>query len=117
MKGSFVALTALVFGLGAAPAHAQIEGPLRETFTQSFKASCLKMQRANPANAGVTDNLLGQYCACNATYFAERVTPEDLTASAPAASRGQTPSWFADHAGAASSYCSRDLSKFSSVAS
>ena len=44
MKGSFVALTALVFGLGAAPAHAQIEGPLRETFTQSFKASLRRLE-------------------------------------------------------------------------
>jgi len=117
MKGIHVALLALVFGLGVGPAQAQIDGPLRDNFTQSFKVSCLKAQRDNPANRGVTDNLLGQYCACNAAYFAERVTPDQLSLSALAASKGQTPSWFADYSGAASSYCSRDLSKFSSVAS
>jgi hypothetical protein len=117
MKGWSVAPLALAFGLAVAPAQAQIDGPLRETFTQSFKASCLKTQRDNPANRGVTNNLLGQYCACNAAYFAQRVTADLLSASAPGAAKGETPAWFTDYSGAASNYCSQDLGKFSSVAS
>jgi hypothetical protein len=117
MRGWSVALLALAFSLAVAPAQAQIDGPLLQTFTQSFKASCLKTQRDNPVNRAVTDNLLSQYCACNAAYFAQRVTTNQLAASATAASKGETPTWFTDYSGAASTYCSQDLSKFSSVAS
>ena len=92
-------------------------GPLRDQFTASFKASCLKTQKASPLNQKTTDNLLMEYCACNAAYFADRVTPDQLAMSADAAAKGVRPSWFADYSGAASAYCSRDISRYMTVAS
>ena len=117
MRTASAVLLALVLGMTVGPVRAQISGDLRESFTRSFKASCLVAQKANGGDRDLSDNLLQQYCACNAAFIAERVTTDELAAAAAPAKRGMVPSWFTERAKAASSYCSEDLSKYASVSS
>jgi len=95
--------------------RAQISGDLRTSFTTAFRNACVQRQRSEPAAHPLNDNLLGQYCACNAAFYADRVTEDDLTETAKAASSPARPSWLTDNAAAAADYCSRDLSRYPSV--
>jgi len=95
--------------------RAQITGDLRTSFTAAFRNACVQRQRSEPAKHPLNDNLLGQYCACNAAFYADRVTEDDLTEAAKAAASQARPTWLTDNAAAAADYCSRELSRYPSV--
>jgi hypothetical protein len=60
------------------PAHAQLAGQLRENFMQGAISSCFEKQRGSQENRGHSDAVLKQYCRCNATYMAERMTNDQV---------------------------------------
>jgi hypothetical protein len=95
--------------------RAQITGDLRTSFTTAFKNACVQRQRSEPNKHRLNDNLLGQYCACNAAFYADRVTEDDLTEAAKAVTSQARPSWLTDNAAAAADYCSRDISRYPNI--
>ena len=109
--GAAVALMAMA--LAASPSQAQISGDLRMSFITAFKQSCLTRQKADAPRS--SEHLLLQYCVCNAAFYADRVTADQLAASAEAQAKGQRPDWLSQNAREAEDYCSRELSQYPSV--
>ncbi len=109
--GAAVAVTAMV--MSAAPSHAQIAGQLRMSFINAFRDSCLTKQKTAAPHSSA--HLLLQYCVCNAAFYADRVTADQLAASADAQARGARPDWLVNNAHAAEDYCSRELSQYPSL--
>jgi hypothetical protein len=109
--GAVFALTAMV--LASSPSQAQIVGSLRMSFINAFRDSCLTRQKTTAPHAH--EHLLLQYCVCNAAFYADRVTADQLAASADAQARGVRPDWLVNNARAAEDYCSRELTQYPSL--
>ena len=109
--GAIFAMTAMV--LAASPSHAQIAGQLRMSFISAFRDSCLTKQKTAAPHSSA--HLLLQYCVCNAAFYADRVTADQLAATADAQARGVRPDWLSKNAKAAEDYCSRELEQYPSV--
>ena len=109
--GALFAMTAMV--LASSPSHAQIAGSLRMSFISAFRDSCLTRQKTSAPRS--SQHLLLQYCVCNAAFYADRVTADQLAASADAQARGVRPDRLSKNAQAAEDYCSRELDQYPSL--
>src|SRR5258705_10060997 len=55
-----------------------LSGAERNSFVKAGYESCTKSQTANPVNASLSVEKLGQYCTCFANRFADNTPPNDL---------------------------------------
>ena len=63
----------LVIGLSG-QAAAELTGSIRINFVQSFYVNCMSNQKTMPANKGLSDKVISQYCRCSADYSASMYT-------------------------------------------
>jgi hypothetical protein len=55
-----------------------LTGDVRTTFVEAATRSCLKTQLDAPANKGVPVSALYDYCKCNATSMADRISNDEV---------------------------------------
>ena len=55
-----------------------LTGDVRTTFVEAATRSCLKTQLDAPANKGVPVSALYNYCKCNATGMADKISNDEV---------------------------------------
>jgi hypothetical protein len=72
--------------LTAEDANIGLTGNVRDGFVTSAVQGCLKSQNDNPANAGISADMISRYCVCYAEKLANITTEEELRSPPPSGS-------------------------------
>jgi len=70
-------VTGLLFTCFLSVANAQTTGFIREKIITKVTARCQDRQHATKP-AGATPQMIEKYCACNATYMADKLTEDQV---------------------------------------